>query len=127
MADLLNSGTITLCNLVNVADPGDMAKYNLAYVTSQYFGERQIGITRAYLARGADQQVDMVVRIWDEGIRPRIGQYAVLTDYSYQDDPDGDQFRIDLVQPTLDEDGLRVFDLTLSRLEKNYDANFSEA
>ena len=124
MADLLDSGTITLCSLVNNALPGDMAKYTLHELITQSYGERQIGINRAYLARGADMQVDMVVRIWDEGVRPRIGYYAVLTDYKWQDDPEGDQFRIDLVQPTLNDDGLQVFDLTLSRLEKNYDSDF---
>lgn len=123
MADLLDSGTVTLCKLVNYALPGDMAKYKLKKIISQNYDERQIGLNRAYLARGADMQVDMVIRIWDEGVRPRIGYYAVLTDYKWQDDPEGDQFRIDLVQPTLNEDGLQVFDLTLYRLEKNYDAD----
>lgn len=124
MADLLDSGTITICSLVNNALPGDMAKYTLNELITQSYDERQIGINRAYLARGADMQVDMVVRIWDEGVRPRIGYYAVLKDYKWQDDPEGDQFRIDLVQPTLNDDGLQVFDLTLSRLEKNYDSDF---
>lgn len=124
MADLLDSGTVTLCSLVNQADPGDMPRYILHSLISQNYHEMRIGLNRAYLARGVDQQVDMMIRIWDEGIRPRIGQYAVLSDYKWQEDPDGDQFRIDLVQPTLNDDGLQVFDLTLSRLEKNYDADF---
>lgn len=122
MADLLDSGTVTLCKLVNYALPGDMATYKLKKIISQNYDERQIGLNRAYLARGADMQVDMVIRIWDEGVRPSIGYYAILTDYKWQDNPCGDQFRIDLVQPTINEDGLQVFDLTLSRLENNYDA-----
>ncbi len=124
MADLLDSGIITICKLVDIALPGDMTKYKLKKIITQNYDERLIGLNRAYLARGADTQVDMVVRIWDEGVRPRIGYYAVLTDYKWQEDPCGDQFRIELVQPILDDDGLQVFDLTLSRLEKNYDADF---
>lgn len=122
MADLLDAGVLTLCNLTNTAALGDMASYKLVPVISQFFGERQIGINRAYLAKGADEQVDLLARIWDEGIRPKIGQYAVITKYRYQEDPNGDQYRITLVQPTTNEDGLRVFDLQLERLVDNYEA-----
>lgn len=122
MADLLDAGVLTLCNLTNTAALGDMASYKLVPVISQFFGERQIGINRAYLAKGADEQVDLLARIWDEGIRPKIGQYAVITKYRYQENPDGDQYRITLVQPTTNEDGLRVFDLQLERLVDNYEA-----
>lgn len=122
MADLLDAGVLTLCNLTNTAALGDMASYKLVPVISQFFGERQIGINRAYLAKGADEQVDLLARIWDEGVRPKIGQYAVITQYRYQEDPNGDQYRITLVQPTTNEDGLRVFDLQLERLVDNYEA-----
>ena len=121
MADLLDAGVLTLCNLTNTAALGDMASYKLVPVISQFFGERQIGINRAYLAKGADEQVDLLARIWDEGVRPKIGQYAVITKYRYQENPDGVQYRITLVQPTMNEDGLRVFDLQLMRIEENYD------
>lgn len=121
MADLLDAGVLTLCNLTNTAVLGDMASYKLVPVISQFFGERQIGINRAYLAKGADEQVDLLARIWDEGVRPKIGQYAVITKYRYQENPDGDQYRITLVQPIMNEDGLRVFDLQLMRIEENYD------
>ena len=121
MADLLDAGVLTLCNLTNTAALGDMASYKLVPVISQFFGERQIGINRAYLAKGADEQVDLLACIWDEGVRPKIGQYAVITKYRYQENPDGDQYRITLVQPAMNEDGLRVFDLQLMRIEENYD------
>lgn len=122
MADLLDAGVLTICNLTNTAALGDMASYKLVPVISQFFGERQIGINRAYLAKGADEQVDLLARIWDEGVRPKIGQYAVITKYRYQENLDGDQYRITLVQPTINEDGLRVFDLQLERLVDNYEA-----
>ena len=127
MADLLDAGVLTLCNLTNTAALGDMASYKLVPVISQFFGERQIGINRAYLAKGADEQVDLLARIWDEGVRPKIGQYAVITKYRYQENPDGDQYRITLVQLTMNEDGLRVFDLQLERLVDYYEATQPDA
>lgn len=123
MAQLLDSGIVSICNLVNKAEVGDMPKYELEEKFKQYFGERSIGLTRSYLAKGADEQVDMVIRIWNEGNRPKIGQYAVLTAYEYQEGKKGDQYCITLVQPTTDDDGLKVFDLTLQRLEENYNAD----
>lgn len=121
MAELKDDGLVTVCVLHNTAESGAMPVYKLAEVFTQYFDERNISMNRAYLARGVDEQIDMVIRIDNEGSRPRIGQYAVLRFYDGQEDDNGDQFRIDLVQPMTDEDGLKVFDLTLSRLEKNYD------
>lgn len=121
MAELKDDGLVTVCNLQNTAESGAMPVYKLAEVFTQYFDERNISMNRAYLARGVDEQIDMVIRIDNEGSRPKIGQYAVLQYYDGQEDEKGDQFRIDLVQPMTDEDGLKVFDLTLSRLEKNYD------
>jgi hypothetical protein len=41
--------------------------------------------------------------------------YAVLDD--------AEQYRIDNVQRLKDDEGLKVVDLTLSRLEENYDVN----
>ena len=43
----------------------------------------------------------------------RINDYAVLED--------GNQYRIDFIQHMDNEDGLPVTDLTLVRLEENYD------
>jgi hypothetical protein len=110
----LDDGTIQICNLINSSDAGSMPDQKLSPVITQYYGEKDIGITRQYLAKGADEQVDMVVRIWNEGTRPQIAQYAVIVETE-------DQYRIDNVQPTHDDDGLKVFDLTLRRLETYYD------
>ena len=41
-----------------------------------------------------------------------IGMYAVI---------DGEQYRITNTTPTMDSDNLRVYDLSLSRLEEKYD------
>lgn len=126
MAELRDDGLVTVCKLENTAEAGDMPVYRLTGLFTSYYGERQISLTRSYLARGVDEQVDMVIRIADDGYRPRIGQYAVLRFYSGQEKDAGDQYRINLVQPITDEDGLRAYDLTLSRLEENYDVTLAE-
>lgn len=122
MANQMNDGTVQLFNTVNTAEPGAMPVYQLdAAGDPQDFAEVTVGMNRQYLARGVDERIDMMIQIWPEQIRPKIGQIAVLTYYEYQEDPDGDQYRIDNVQRIENEDGLQVFQLTLYRLEDNYD------
>ena len=107
-----DDGMLTVCNLINMAPPGAMPAQQLQKISEHFFGEKMVGYGRQYAAMGVNEQVDMLVRIWrDASIR--IGMYAVL---------EGNiQYRIDNVQQLLDDDGLRVTDLTLRRLDSNYD------
>lgn len=121
MQALMDDGTVEFFNLTNGAEAGAMPDERLASAgPAQGFSEVTFGVTRQYLAKGVDEQVDMVIQIWPEAVRPKIGQIAVLTDYEYQEDDDGDQFRIDDARK-MQEDGLDFFQLTLRRLEDNYD------
>ena len=86
----------------------------LVPVTSAYFGERTIGYNRYYAAQGVNQDISLLIRIWRYPVK--IGMYAVLS----MSENDG-QYRITNVQHLLDDDGLKVTDLTLSALEENYD------
>jgi hypothetical protein len=61
----------------------------------------------------------MLIRIWRCPVR--IGMYAVLTDYEGQENPDGDQYRIDNVSNNTDENGLKITDLTLYRMDQLYE------
>lgn len=103
---------LTLYRLQNTAPKGLMPKDQLVRLTDAYYEERTVGFSRQYAAMGADQSIDELVRIWEDRT-VRIGDYAVL--------PDGNQYRIDFIQHLKDEDGLPCSDLTLVRLESNYD------
>lgn len=122
---MMNDGLVVLCNLKNLAEAGDMPHEVLVPLTEDdeamewSFEERVIGYNRQYVAMGVSERVDMLIRIWRAPAR--IGMYAVLTDYEGQENPEGDQYRIDNVQHLLNEDGLKVTDLTLYRLEDLYD------
>lgn len=121
-----DAGIITIYTLTNTADAGDMPKDRLTAATDSsgnvltyQFEEKVVGYGRQYEAKGVNERVDMLVRIWRAPVR--IGMYAVLTQYEGQEDPDGDQYRIDNVQNLLDDDNLKVTDLTLYRLDKKYE------
>lgn len=118
MNGLKDDGIVNLCTLTDISAPGEMAHEVLAKVARHWFEERIISFRRQYAAKGANEQVDMVIRIhYDK--RARIGMYAVLGN--------GDQYRIDGVTPIVDGDTRQKdTELTLSRLEKFYDLAESE-
>lgn len=109
---MIYKGTLTLYHLQDTAANGFMPNPHLVEYASEYYGLRTVGYNRFYAAAGVNQQVDALVRIW-RNTDIRINDYAILDG--------GDQYRIDVVQHVLDEDGLEVTDLTLQRLETNYD------
>ena len=103
---------LNVYTLEDISEPGKMPVQKLKYLKEKYYEKRYVGVTRKYAADGADSRVDALVRIWAD---PEIeeGYYVKL--------PDGKQYRIDYIQDGDDEDNLPIFDLTLIRLENNYD------
>lgn len=117
---MMDAGTVTICNLLNTAEAGDQPKMQLVRRTVLYYEDRVVGYNRQYAAMGAGERVDMLIRVWrDASIR--IGMYALLEDYEGQGNEAGDQYRISNVQHVTDDDGLKVTDLTLYRLDKLYE------
>lgn len=120
-----DDGVLYICNLIDEATNGDMPYLVLDPVNKYWFKRRTIGYNRLYAAKGANEQIDLLVRI---AYAPdvEIGQYAVLGN--------GDQYRIDNVQhlneefqteySTSEKDSLLHTDLTLSKVGDFYDVNF---
>lgn len=110
---LFNDGVVFPATLSNTAPNGRKPVMQLTKVNKYWFSERTIGYNRQYMAKGANEQIDMLIRIkQDRNIR--IGMYAILGN--------GDQFRIENVQHIIDDENmLRYTDLTLARLEDYYD------
>lgn len=109
---LFDAGTLTLCTLQNTSSPGEMPEMKLQKQSTRFYGERTVGYARQYAAFGVNQQIDLLLRIWQDR-SAQIGMYALLED--------GSQYRVDNVQHLVDDSGLKVTDLTLSKLEKYYD------
>ena len=109
---MMDSGTCRIYTVTDAAENGEMPNPTLhEYGDYEWaFEDRMISYTRQYAAMGADQQIDRIIRIWRTPVR--IGDVVVIGT---------EQYRIDNVQPTLDDDSLQVTDLTLRRLEANYD------
>lgn len=112
---MMDAGHIAICELTEVAEKGLMPVEILRKITEADFEERTFGLQRQYAAKGVNEQIDLLARIWrDPAVR--IGMFAVITDSDYNG-----QYRIDDVRNQLDDDGLKVTDITLQRLGTNYD------
>lgn len=109
---MLADGVLKAYTLQNVASAGEMpvSKLIAKYPQDIFYADRVVGFSRQYAAMGVDQVISKLVRIWDMPIE--IGDYVVIDDV---------QYRVDNAQPLKDEDGLKVRDLTLSKLEERYD------
>ncbi len=108
---MIAEDTLVIYSLQNTADAGAMPVEQLVEVSTEFFEDRTIGYGRNYAALGVNQQIDRLVRIWRNNA-VTTKHYVVI---------DGDQYRVDFVQHTTDEDGLKITDLTLVRLDDNFD------
>ena len=109
---MMDDGVCRIYTVTDAAGNGEMPNPTLhEYGDYEWaFEDRMISYSRQYAAMGVDQQIDRIIRIWRTPVR--IGDVVVISD---------EQYRIDNVQPTLNDDSLKVVDLTLRRLEANYD------
>ena len=105
-----DAGLVRLYTLTNTATSGFMPVEKLVSAGSAYYSARTGGVTRRYAALGANRDYDLIIRCWNMTALPSDAKYAIPED--------GLQYRVDFAEPIYDEDAI---DLTLVRLEDNYD------
>lgn len=113
---ILDSGTMYICKLENVAENGRMPRQVLVPVNKHWYQERVIGLHRQYLAKGVNERVDLLAYVhFDPKIR--AGMFVVLGDLD-----SGEQMRINYMNHIIEENtNLRYTTLNCQRLEKLYD------
>ena len=106
-----DDGILKIYETTNEAEPGNKPVVGLKYKDRYYFGYAELGITRIYTAMQGKERVDAVVNVpgWND---------IKATDICELEG--GEQYKIGPVQPTYDEDGLKIMKLSLERLEKKY-------
>ena len=102
-------GILTLCALTTTSADGNAPVETLESLATAFYAERTVGYNRIYAAKGADEEIDTVVRCYNTDV-PKDAKYAILED--------GDQYEITVKQKIVDEDAT---DLTLVRIEEYYD------
>lgn len=112
MKSKLNDGVVAIYSVENAAAPGDMPKERLVKKGELRYKRRTVGIKRHYTALQAGARVDLLLRV------PHIPAVSPL-DVAIPT-LDGKQYRIVLIQ-TIEDSAPPVMDLTLERLERDYD------
>lgn len=107
-----DDGILTIYEVTNSAQPGAKPVPALAEKSRHYFEYETLGVTRYYTALQANQQIAAVVDIpgWND---VKTTDICVLED--------GGQYTVAMVQPTFDEDGLRITKLSLERVSQTYE------
>lgn len=107
-----DDGILTIYEAENGAEPGRKPVIVLKEKSKHYYGYDELGVTRYYQAKSANQKIECVVSIPDwHDIR--------TTDLCRLDG--GDQYQVAMVQPTKNEDGLRIMRLSLERVGQDYE------
>lgn len=110
---ILDDGTLEVFELHECAAQGRKPKKVIRPLFEPcFYGELNMGYKRQYAAMGVSQQVDKLVRIW-QNRDIAIDMVAVLDEDK--------QYRISLAQHLTDETGEPVTHLTLQRLGGIYD------
>lgn len=115
---MFDGGLVKIYKIGNASNPGDTPVEGLTFYQSFYFEEKTIGMTRAYAAMQADSKIDRLISIWqDRSVTDQC--VCVIFDGSKIEDnvEVGIQYRITQAQHKTNNDGLRISDLTLERLD----------
>ena len=113
-------GLLYICEIQNVSAPGHMPTQQLVPVCEAYYKKRTVGYNRLYAALGANQSISMLVRCFNT----QVPDYSQELYVFFPNEADDNQFRVSNIQEIVEEDAL---DLTLSRLEENYDISIESA
>lgn len=107
-----DDGILTIYTVENIAENGAKPRKGLVLRNRFFFGFDVLGVNRYYTALEAKIQLSHVVNIpgWG-GVSPL--DIAVMED--------GTQYRVQMIQPQLDENGLRITKLSLERIVQEYD------
>ena len=105
-----NDGIIKIYDVQDIAEPGNMPKDGLKLKETLRFHCRTVGIKRYYTAMQANQQVDALLRC---PYRKSVSAQDVAV-------WNGRQYRVELVQRP-ENIVPPVMDLTLARLEQDYE------
>lgn len=109
---MFDSGICTICDKTETSVAGLMPKEMLVpKVNNVYFGVRSISYTRMYEARGADSQIDKLIRV-PEDVPVAPDDYVVIG---------SDQYRVDIVSDVIVRRSTRARELSLIKLEDYYD------
>ena len=80
---MFDGGKLKICRLLDIGSPGDQPKQVLVVDCEAYFDNVTVGVTRAYSAMSANQQIDLLVRCYNTPV-PIDAEYVLIGDKQYR-------------------------------------------
>jgi len=108
-----NDGICQICEVTNIADPGEMPKDGLKEKVKLRYEERTVGMSRFWSAMQDHARIDMLIRT--QRIRG-VNNFDIVVL------SDGEQYEIKQIQYPKDVEPPSM-DLSLTRLETKYEVN----
>ena len=109
---MFDSGLCTICTKTETSSGGLMPVEQLTpTVTNVFYGDRTVSYNRLYEARGADSQIDRLIRV-PEGVAVAPDDYVLIG---------SDKYRVDAVSDVIVKVSTRARELSLIKLEDLYD------
>lgn len=104
-----DDGIVKIYGTKDVSSPGAMPKVELALKSEHFFGFDVLGYNRYYTALQAHQEISAVVNIpdWHDG---------EITSLDIAELEDSQRYKIRMVQPMKDENGLNITKLSLEKV-----------
>ncbi len=107
-----DDGILKIYKVTNSAAPGETPVAALAFKTEFCFSYSEIGISKFFYAQQAGQTISAVCETYfDDTVR--VNDVAEFED--------GSQALVRMIQPTTNEDGIKIMKLSLERIEHSYD------
>lgn len=107
-----DDGILNIYSIQNISEIGDKPKIGLIKKSSYFFGFDSISYNRYYSAIKVNEQIDNVVRIWQDRTIS-INDICILED--------GLQYKITFIQHVKNDNGLNITRLTLTRIDEKYE------
>ena len=115
-----DDGIVGVYELIKIKVPGKTPTDGLSLKERFYYAYETLGINRYYTALQANQQIEAVISVPGWNTIKANTHIVIFADEDGIIDSNSEQYRIVMVQPTMDEYGLRITRLSLERIGDKY-------
>lgn len=105
---VFDDGILKVYSANDVSEKGDKPEFEYIYLSSYYFSYSTVGITRHYTAKANNELIENVVKIYQD--RSIKADDVIEIENNF--------YKVQLIQHTVDEDGIKISVISLSRYEE---------
>lgn len=105
---VFDDGILKVYSVQDISEKGDKPKFEYSYLNSHYFSYSTVGITRHYTAKANNEIIENVVKIYQDR--------SIKTDDVIE--IENNFYKVLLIQHTVDENGIKISIISLSRYEE---------